>query len=153
MIVASEIEFQNLSKFLDLKVSEAQSKYVAPNAVTIAQYHYEPSGWVRGLFDGDAAVGLLAMINPSIPSPSFEEGDPDDGGFMWRLMIGEGFQGKGYGRQAVEIAKALCRDWGYTRLYTSAVPGDITPVPFYESCGLRQTGRMLGSEIELVADL
>lgn len=153
MINAREVDFHNLSKIMDLKVSDAQSKYVAPNAVTIAQFHYEPSAWMRGLYDGDTAVGLIAMINPSIPSPSFEEGDPDDGGYMWRLMIGEPFQGKGFGREAVEIAKSLSRDWGYKRFYTSAVPGDISPLPFYESCGLHKSGKMLGGEIELIAEL
>ncbi len=153
MIEARDVDFYNLSALLKLKVSDAQDKYVAPNAVTIAQYHYEPAGWVRGLFDGDTAVGLLAMLDPSIASPSYEDGDPTDGGYMWRLLIGAEHQGKGYGRQAVEIAKNLCRDWGYTKLYTSAVPGDLTPIPFYESCGLRQTGRMLDGEVELVADL
>lgn len=153
MITAREIEIHNLSKFLDLKVSDSQSKYVASNAVTIAQFHYEPSAWMRGLFDGDEAVGLVALINPSIPSPSFEEGDPDDGGYMWRLMIGTGFQGKGYGRLAVDFAKNLSREWGFSKLYTSAVPGDQTPIPFYESCDLQQTGRMLGGEVELCAKL
>ena len=153
MLEAREITFENLSALLKLKVSDAQDKYVAPNAVTIAQYHYEPAGWVRGLYDGETAVGLLAMINPSISSPSFEDGDPTDGGYMWRLLIGEEHQGKGYGRQAVEIAKNLCREWGYKKLYTSAVPGDLTPIPFYESCGLHKTGRMLDGEVELVAEL
>ncbi len=152
-IEAREVNFYNLRSLLKLNVRSEQDSYVAPTAVTIAQYHYEPSGWVRGLFVGDVAVGLLALINPSIPSPSFEEGDPDDGGYMWRLLIDAEHQGRGYGRQAVEIAKAQCRDWGYNRLYTSAVPGPHTPIPFYEHCGFQKTGRTLDREIELLAML
>lgn len=153
MLEAREIDYKNLLAVAKLSVSAAQDKYVAPNAYTIAQYHYEPAGWIRGLFAGDEAVGLMAMMNPADPSPSWDEDDPKDGGFLWRLMIDQAHQGNGYGRQAVDFAKAQCQRWGYQKLYTSAVPGDLTPIPFYESCGMRLTGRMLDGEAELVCKL
>lgn len=153
MLEAREIGMANLSEILDVKVLPYQEKYVAPNAVTVAQFHYEPSAWMRGLWDGDMAVGLIAMINPSIESPSFEEGDPDDGGYLWRLMIGVDHQGKGYGRQAMQVAFDQARAWGFDKLYTSTVPGENSPQVFYEKQGLTATGRMLDGEVELVGPI
>lgn len=153
MLEAREIGMANLSEILDVKVLPYQEKYVAPNAVTVAQFHYEPSAWMRGLWDGDTAVGLIAMINPSVESPSFEEGDPDDGGYLWRLMIGVDHQGKGYGRQAMQVAFDQARAWGFDKLYTSTVQGENSPQPFYEKLGLSVTGRMVCNEVEMVGPI
>lgn len=149
MLEARVIEFSNLSEIIKLEVHAAQKKYVAPNSVTVAQFHYEPSGWIRGLWFEDVAVGMIAMINPSIESPSYEEGDPTDGAYLWRLMIGADHQRKGYGRAAMEIIKTQSLAWHFDKLYTSIVPGDDTPMPFYEAVGMTPTGRMLGKEVEL----
>jgi len=147
---AREIDFHNLSKIMKLTIADNQKGYVAPNSVTIAQNAYEPAGWVRGLWDADVPIGLVAMINPSIPSPSFEDGDPTDAAYLWRLMIDKSQQRKGYGKLAMEIAFQKAREWNMPRFQTSCVPGDQTPQKFYESLGLMPTGRMVDGEVELM---
>ncbi len=153
MIEAREITFFTLSPLMKLKVRPDQERLVAPNSVTIAQGHYEPAGWVRGLYDGDNPIGLIAMITPNIQSPSFEEGDRTDAAYLWRLMIGAAHQGKGYGTQAMQIAFQQAGAWGFEKLYTSCVKGEDSPVAFYESLGLERTGRMLDGEVELIGAL
>lgn len=153
MIEAREVTFFNLSALIKLKVRADQEHLVAPNSVTIAQFHYEPAGWVRGLWDGDAPVGLIAMINPLIESPSFEEGDRTDAAYLWRLMIGDEHQGKGFGGEALAVAFQQARLWGLPYLQTSVVPGENCPAPFYERNGMEKTGNMLDKEIELLASV
>ena len=153
MIEPREIDFYTLSPIINLKVRADQEHLVAPNAITIAQYHYEPAGWVRGLWDGETPVGLIAMINPLIESPSFEDGDRMDAAYLWRLMIADVHQGKGYGAQAIDIAFRQARAWGFSKLNTSVVPGENCPMPFYERLGLEQTGEKFGEEIELMIDV
>jgi diamine N-acetyltransferase len=150
---AREIDFYTLSPILKLRVRPDQEHLVASNPITIAQDRYEPAGWVRGLWDGDTAIGLIAMITPQIESPSFEEGDRTDAAYLWRLMISDEHQSKGYGAQAVAIAFQQTRMWGLPKLQTSVVPGDNCPLPFYERQALMQTGKMLDQEIELLADV
>lgn len=147
---AREVGFYTLTAIIKLKVRADQEHLVAPNSVTIAQFHYEPAGWVRGLWDGETPVGLIAMINPLIESPSFEEGDRTDAAYLWRLMIADEHQGKGYGGAAIAIAYQQTRAWGLPKLQTSVVPGENCPMPFYEKHGLMQTGKMLDEEIELM---
>ncbi|MEE9454556.1 MAG: GNAT family N-acetyltransferase [Paracoccaceae bacterium] len=149
-IIAKEIDFHTLHAIMDLKTRPDQQHLVAPNSVTVAQFHYEPSGWLRGLWAGETPVGLIAMINPQIESPSFEEGDSTDAAYLWRLMIDQGQQGKGYGHQAMHIAFAQARAWSFAKFQTSCVPGENCPIPFYEACGLQKTGQIVGGEIELM---
>lgn len=150
MIEAREIDFYTLSPIIKLKVRADQEDLVAPNSVTVAQFHYEPAGWMRGLWIGGTPVGLIAMINPLIESPSFEEGDATDAAYLWRLMIADDHQGKGYGGEAIAIAFQQTRKWGLPKLQTSVVPGDNCPAPFYEKHGLMRTGKMLDKELELM---
>lgn len=147
---ARKIDFHNIGKIMNLSVSAEQDIYVAPNSVTIAQCAYEPAGWLRGLWDGDTPVGLIAMINPLIPSPSFEEGDPTDAAYLWRLMIDQNHQRKGYGKRALEIGFETARRWGLRRFHTSCVPGMHSPQKFYESMGLAPTGQIIDNEVELM---
>ena len=150
MLEAREITFETLSRIMNLDVEKEQQDNVAPNSVTIAQNAYEPAGWVRGLWDGDSPIGLIAMLNPSVESPSFEAEDPTDAAFLWRLMIDKSQQGKGYGGMAMEIAFEQARLWGMPRFQTSCVPGEHSPQAFYEKCGLKATGRVIDGEVELI---
>lgn len=153
MIEARPIDFYTLSPIINLKVRANQEHLVAPNSITIAQFHYEPAGWVRGLWDGDTPVGLIAMINPLIESPSFEEGDRTDAAYLWRLMIADDHQAKGFGGEAISIAFAQTRKWGLPYLQTSVVPGENCPAPFYEKHGLMQTGAVIDKELELLSSI
>jgi len=147
---AREIDFYNLSQILALSVFDNQKPNVAPNSVTIAQNIYEPAGWVRGLWDGDTAIGLIAMTNPSIKSPSSEEDDPTDAAYLWRLMIVKEHQGKGYGKLAMDIAFLQAREWNMPRFHTFCAAGPHSPQKFYEALGFKPTGRVFEEEVELI---
>ena len=67
--------------------------------------------------------------------------------FLWRLLIDERHQGRGYGRAALELIVDLVRAEGATQLLTSYQPGDGGPWPFYEKFGFVPTGEIDGTEI------
>ncbi|MEM9009820.1 MAG: GNAT family N-acetyltransferase [Pseudomonadota bacterium] len=143
---------ETLVPLLQLEVRRDQVGLVASNAATIAQVAYEPGAEVWGLWDGDRAVGLMAMIDPQ-RHPWPEEGDDPQAAFLWRLMIGEEVQGQGYGRAAIGQVFAQARAWGLPRLVCSVVPDAASALPFYEKLGFRRTGRILDGEVELLADV
>ena len=153
MIEAREIDFHTLSAIFKLNVRADQKYLVAPNSVTIAQCHYEPAGWLRGLWSGDTPVGLIAMINPLNESPSFEEGDRLDAAYIWRLMIAEEHQAKGYGAEAIAIAVKQARAWGLPNIYLSVVPEEGSAIEFYEAQGFAKTGIMHDQEVEMLRPL
>ena len=70
--------------------------------------------------------------------------------FLWRLMIDSRFQGRGYGRRAVEALVRHVRSRPHAeRLLTSCLPGEGSPLPFYLRVGFAATGAEVHGEIEL----
>ena len=62
--------------------------------------------------------------------------------FLWRLMIAAEHQGKGYGFKAMELVIAYVRTLpGAVELFTSYVPGEGNPSPFYYKLGFEETGQ------------
>lgn len=69
---------------------------------------------------------------------------------MWRLMVGAGHQGKGYGREILDLVADYVRSLpGARYLYSSYVPGDAGPAGFYDRYGFEKTGRVEGGELEI----
>ena len=152
MRLARPVTRDHLSALMRLDVHPGQKGLVAPNSVTLAQVAYDqPGGHVWGLWDGDTPVGLLAMIDPRV-YPWMEEGDDHEAAHVWRLMIAADHQGRGFGRAAMEDAFEIARSWNLPRLCVTAVPRDDSAIPFYERLGMRQTGRIVDGEVELIRE-
>ncbi len=92
MIEASEITGASVNDILRLKVRDDQTHLVASNVVTIAQAHFRPNSWFRGLWADGKAVGLLAMID----LPDSDDDDLRNAAYLWRLMIDMNHPVQGY---------------------------------------------------------
>lgn len=133
-----EITRETLGPILQLKVAATQQRFVASNAVSIAQAHFHPeTAWFRGIYAGEEPVGFVMLeINRATPEYS-----------LWRLMIDEAQQGKGYGRKAMKAVIDHVRMLdGARELLTSVVPGEGSPGPFYQSLGFAFTGEVSEGE-------
>ena len=134
MIHLRQIDTGNLREILHLKVAPEQERFVAPNAVSIAQaYFYRDTAWFRGIYDGDTPVGFVML-----------EDKPDLGSYtLWRFMIDARHQRKGHGRRAIELILEHVRSRpGASHLYTSCVDAPGGPGPFYEGLGFTYTGAL-----------
>ena len=61
--------------------------------------------------------------------------------YLWRLLIDERHQRKGYGTAALDLVVEYFRGRpGVEVMWTSAGQGDGSPLPFYERYGFEQTG-------------
>jgi hypothetical protein len=56
-----EMDIENLFEILDLKVKPEQESLVAPNAVSIAEAHFWPTGWFRAIYADDTPVGFVMV--------------------------------------------------------------------------------------------
>ena len=144
-VTLREVTKQNLREVLRLKVGDSQERFVASNAVSIAQAHYDPeTAWYRAIYDGDDPVGFV-MIDDNPATPRYT---------LWRFMIDHRFQRKGLGRAAIETVLAHVRGRpGATELYTSCVDAAGGPGPFYERLGFTYTGAMDEGERVMVRPL
>lgn len=128
-----------------------QRPLVSPAIWTIAQAAYEPGGHVWGIWDGDRALGLLAMVDVRKGRPFPDDETDPTAAYLWRLLVDRSAQGLGVGSAAVAQAKATARQWGFDRLTLAYVPRPGNARPFYERHGFAHTGRKLygGTEIEM----
>lgn len=149
MLERREITRQNVDALLDLKVHPKQENLVAPNSVTLAQARYEPASSVWGLWQGDAPIGLIAMIDLG-NYPDLQPGDDPNSAYLWRLMIGAEHQGKGFGRFAIGQCKEIAQGWNRPLVCASVVDAPNSGMGFYEKIGFRQTGRIIEGELEIV---
>lgn len=111
-----------------------------------------PRMW--SICDGNQVVGF-AMISDGIPQERLQA-DRDLIGpyFLWRLLIDERFQRRGYGTATLDQVVAYVRTRpGADVLWTSAGQGHGTPQPFYERYGFVATGDVMEGEAVLRLDL
>ena len=100
-----------------------------------------------GLYAGDEPVGFVMLSDGAEPIEE-EPGRWPYG--LWRLLIDARHQRRGYGRAALDlVVDYVRRRPGATALFTSAVPGEGSPLPFYERYGFVQTGEVDDGEVVL----
>src|SRR6476661_5435945 len=75
--------------------------------------------------------------------------------YLWKLLIDARYQGRGYGRAALDLVVEHFRGRpGVDRVLTSCVVGEGGPLGFYEGYGFVQTGDIVfGGELLLRLDL
>lgn len=151
MLERRTITRDSLDALLRLDVRDDQRGLVASNAVTLAEAPFEPGSQVWGLWDGDRAVGLMAMVHPDL-YPYHEPGDDRQAAYLWRLMIDRDQQGRGHGRAAIAEALQQTRDWGLPRLACSVANVAHSNLGFYLRQGFRDTGRIVEDERVLTID-
>jgi diamine N-acetyltransferase len=131
-ITLREITKENWRDILRLKVAPYQEQFVASNAASITEAHFNPEvAWFRAIYAGDVPVGFL-MLEDNVAQQEY---------FLWRFMIAEQYQGRGYGRKALELLFAYVKTRpGADAVETSCVPAKGGPGPFYEKMGFVYTG-------------
>jgi diamine N-acetyltransferase len=156
MNAAPDIHFMRITattmnQICDLSetLSPVHRKMVADNVRSIAEAHFSPSAWMRAVYADEAPIGFIMTHTGS----DYEDGIDCPGVFLWRFMIAEPFQGKGYGKRALEKLIQQLKAMGIPRLYTSCEQGEGSPEGFYRKLGFVPTGNHYGHEIELVLNV
>ena len=132
------ISAETVREVCALQVEPRQRGSVAPNAVSLAEASFSPEAWPRAIYVDDVPVGF-AML--SIDAAAGDYG-------LWRFMIDARYQGRGYGRAAINrIAEHVRGLPGATHLLTSWVPGENGPEGFYLGLGFEPTGDIDEGEV------
>ncbi len=144
-VTLREVTKETLYDVFKLKVSPAQEGFVAPNEISIAEAHFSPDvAWFRAVYQGERPVGFL-MLHDEPAAPRY---------YLWRFMIDARYQGTGVGRRALELLIEHVRTRpGAKELFTSVVPGEGSPGPFYEKLGFRYTGEKDEGELVMRLEL
>lgn len=144
VVTLREITQETLQPILKLEVRDDQSHFVAGNAVSIAQAHFSDHAWFRAIFANETPVGFV-MVYVDEDKPEY---------FLWRFMIDKNHQGKGYGYRALELVIEHVRTLpNASEMFTSYVPGEGSPGPFYGRLGFIETGEVLDDENVMRLDM
>jgi len=132
-----EITGETVHGVCALEVRPEQVRFVAPNAISIAEAQFSPTAWQRVIYAGDTPVGFVMLSD-----------DPEQQKYyLWRYMIDHEYQGLGFGRRAMELVIDYVRTRpGASEITLSYSPGEGSPRDFYTRLGFEDTGESLGSE-------
>jgi len=133
-----EITDQNREAVVALRIAASQEAYVSSVADSLEEARETPEGspWYRAIYADEQPVGFVMLSWNVTPDPPRIIGP----WFLWKLLIDERYQGRGYGREAVKLVADIARDHGASELLTSHVVGERSPEPFYRQIGFVPTG-------------
>lgn len=108
MLKLKKINRKNVGEILKLEVFDNQKSFVAPNNISIIEAYLAivENGHVFtfGIYNDDAPVGFL-MIGFDVNSDDADAPKIARGNYnIWRFMIDKKFQGKGFGKKAMNLA-------------------------------------------------
>lgn len=134
-----EIDSANVRAVTALDVAPHQQAFVAPNAVSMAEYAVTTRAWTRAIYADEELVGYV-LLSDDGEQPRY---------YLWRFMIDERYQGLGFGKRAMDLVIDYVRALpGADGLYLSYAPAEGGPGGFYKRLGFVDTGREEGGEVE-----
>jgi diamine N-acetyltransferase len=143
---------QNWKALIKLRVSEDQSHFVASNLYSIAeaQFGFEDEGhwdfYPFGAYTGDEPVGFV-MYCVNFHHSRFQA-------FVMRLMMDQRFQGKGYGREIMQLVLNDFRENERIKnVGISYEPENVVAQKLYASLGFVEPGEMIEGETLAVLQL
>ncbi|MCG7345868.1 GNAT family N-acetyltransferase [Sporosarcina sp. ACRSL] len=131
MLHLQPITKDNWMKAISLRVREDQVNFVASNAVSLAQLNFLENFYAKGIYAGEEMVGFTLYGN-----------DEDDHEYwMYRMMIDQQHQGKGYGKEAIQLVIDDVRKMKEDRHQTltlSYEPENVHAKRIYEKMGFQE---------------
>jgi len=141
-VTLQPITSANWRECIRLTVRDDQKNFVATNLYSLAEAAYESTPdrlTPLAVYDGATMIGFVMYGYPAL-----------DGGrcwFIYRLMVDQNQQGKGYGRAAmVELIKRIAAEPDCKAVYISYEPENEVADKLYQSLGFVSENRMLGHE-------
>ena len=160
MLKLKKINRKNVGEILKLEVFDNQKRFVAPNNISIIEAYLAivENGHVFtfGIYNDDAPVGFL-MIGFDVNSDDADAPKIAKGNYnIWRLMIDKTFQGKGFGKKAIELALEFINTFpcGTAKYCWLSYENDnYVARQLYQSVGFVETDEKDGEEIVAILKL
>jgi diamine N-acetyltransferase len=146
LVSLREITADTVRQITSLSVNPEQQRFVASNAISLAQALFSPDAWYRAIYAGESPAGFVMLYDESLRSTP----PPNPQVALWRFMVDTQFQGRGVGTAALEQVIAYVRSKGlFSTLLVSYVPAPDSPEGFYLRAGFKHTGKVDHGEVVL----
>lgn len=143
MVTLREITRENFWDCINLKVGEDQKGFVASNAVSLAQSKYQPECIPLAIYNDDVMVGFVMYCI-----------DADDHNYwIYRMMIDQAHQRKGYGEEAMRLVIAeISKDASRSSIYLDCKHENAAAQRLYAKVGFVKTDGMDDQEVYMRLD-
>ena len=135
-VTLRDITGDNYFQVLELKISPEQeaAKFVAPVVRSLADaWYYRDEGitYPKAIYAKDDLVGFIMY-----------DLDPEEQQvFIWRFLIDQRYQGKGYGRQTIEVVLKMAKEQAQmTKVVADYVDGNEPMKKILLDLGFEETG-------------
>jgi len=139
MLYLETITKNNWVKAISLRVREDQVNFVASNAVSLAQLNFLEHFHAKGIYLGEEMIGFALY--------GIDEDDHEY--WIYRMMIDQKHQGKGYGKEAIQLVmddiRAIKEDRHQT-ITLSYEPTNEHAKRIYEKMGFEEVDGLLISD-------
>lgn len=138
VVTLRDVTKDNWEDVIRLELPDEQRSFVASNVYSLAESKFYPGEIPCAIYAGDELVGFAMYCL-----------DEDDGNYwIWRLMVDKRFQGKGYGRAAMNvIIERLRSDPAVPFVLISWDPPNTVAEKLYLSLGFEKTGDIIEGEV------
>ena len=135
---------ENMRQCFEMRVASNQKQYIASNE----------DSW-KTAKENEKVVRPFAiycdgkMVGFTMFAFDEEYRDPNDRYWLWRFMIDENLQGKGYGTVALQVIIQYFKNHGANNVRLSTKETNVTALSMYRKAGFCDTGEMNDEEIVL----
>lgn len=140
MLHLETITKDNWIKAISLRVREDQEKFVASNAVSLAQLNFLNDFHAKGIYLGEEMIGFALY--------GMDEDDHEY--WIYRMMIDQKHQGKGYGKEAIKLVIddiKMIKEDRHKTITLSYEPTNEHAKRVYEKVGFKEiNGLMISDE-------
>ncbi|GEL04041.1 GNAT family N-acetyltransferase [Rummeliibacillus stabekisii] len=163
MIELRKITGDNIEKVIALEVEENQKDFIeTTNLRSFADAHMLNAEGIfaapYAIYAGEVVVGFLMYIYDTLDHESFEKEDfyGKKSYFIWHIMIGKSYQGKGYGKLAFEKMLKEIVTWPFGEAEYIALfyqTSNIKAKTLYASFKFEDTGIIQGKSMLAIKKL
>ena len=135
-VTLRDITGDNYFQVLELKISPEQeaAKFVSPVVRSLADawfYREEGITYPKAIYAKDDLVGFIM----------YDLDTEEQQVFIWRFLIDQAFQGKGYGRQTIEVVMEMAKEQAkITKVVADYVDGNEPMKKILLDLGFEETG-------------
>ena len=132
MVEFRTITKENIDDVLKLRIAKHQETFVSTTAESLAQaYVYNETAFPFAIYAGEILVGFIMLGYYEVKNQYT----------LWKFIIDEKYQKKGYGRCALKLAINYFIDkFNVGEVYVGVAFGNDIARDLYYSMGFRETG-------------
>lgn len=157
MLTLQKITNDNFRECVSLDTTEEQHHFVAKNLMSLAQAYValtngECIPMPYAIYEENTMIGFIMLTYEE----KCEELKDQSGYSVWRFMIDQRYQGKGYGKEAFRMALDIIKSFPHgsaEQVVISYEPENKVAQKLYAAFGFRETGERCEDEVLAVLSL